>query len=174
MINDSNDFFPDRKKLKENISYDNIIEDVKKIDVNDITFENEDFIPRTEIKQKQKVYFWIRVFLKEESTLDTNQDITIHWLEGDEKLVAKFICFQKKGMSFNQEEQITNYNNEDDKKVLCLMIEEERININNQDIPFLKTLFRIGRHYQNQIWRKDSMKLTSEDGSELDWFDIEF
>jgi hypothetical protein len=72
------------------------------------------------------------------------------------------------------ESQVTNYNPEDDKKVLCLMVDEERININNQDIPFIKKLFKIGRYYENQVWKKEEMILTKEDGSKLPWFDIDF
>jgi hypothetical protein len=72
------------------------------------------------------------------------------------------------------DEQVTNYNPEDDKKVLCLMVDEDRININNEDIPFLKTLFKIGRFYEKQVWKKVDMSLIDGNGNELPWFDIDF
>jgi hypothetical protein len=54
------------------------------------------------------------------------------------------------------------------------MVEEDRININNEDIPFIKTLFKIGRFYEKQVWQRTDMKLTDKDGRELPWFDIDF
>ena len=53
-------------------------------------------------------------------------------------------------------------------------IDEDRINIHNEDIPFIKTLFKIGRFYEKQVWRREDMILTDKDGKELPWFDIDF
>jgi hypothetical protein len=171
--------FPDRKDLKKKIQenkdlYNDIVDQAKKIDLDTVDYANEDFIPRSEIKQKQKVYFWLRVYLKEEIQIEPNTDISIVWKETNEKLETKFICYAKKGLDKDLDEQVTNYNPEDDKKVLCLMVDEDRININNDDIPFIKTLFRIGRFYQPQVWRKEQMELVDVDGNTLPWFDIDF
>jgi hypothetical protein len=171
--------FPDRKDLKKKIQenkviYDDIAEQVKKIDLDKVDYTGEDFVPRSEIKQKQKVYFWIRVYLKEETDIEANTDVSIVWHETGEKLTTKFICYSKKGLDRDLDEQVTNYNPEDDKKVLCLMVEEDKINIDNEDIPFIKTLFKIGRFYQFQVWRKEDMSLLDSDGKELPWFDIDF
>jgi len=171
--------FPDRKDLKKKIQenkviYDDIAEQAKKIDLDKVDYTGEDFVPRSEIKQKQKVYFWIRVYLKEETDIESNTDVSIVWHETGEKLTTKFICYSKKGLDRDLDEQVTNYNPEDDKKVLCLMVEEDKINIDNEDIPFIKTLFKIGRFYQFQVWRKEDMSLLDSDGKELPWFDIDF
>jgi hypothetical protein len=171
--------FPDRKDLKKKIQenkviYDDITEQVKKIDLDKVDYTGEDFVPRSEIKQKQKVYFWIRVYLKEETDIESNTDVSIVWHETGEKLTTKFICYSKKGLDRDLDEQVTNYNPEDDKKVLCLMVEEDKINIDNEDIPFIKTLFKIGRFYEKQVWRKEDMSLLDGSGKELPWFDIDF
>jgi hypothetical protein len=47
---------------------------------------------------------------------------------------------------------ITQYNSEDDKKVLCLMIDEKLvIGIKK----FIRTLFKTGRHYEFQLVKRD-------------------
>jgi hypothetical protein len=171
--------FPNRKDLKKKANeskalYDDIIEQASRIELDKIDYSGEDFIPRSDVKQKQKVFFWLRAYMKEEVTLDTNTDVTIVWKETNEKLETKFICYAKKGLDRDLDEQVTNYNPEDDKKVLCLMVEEDRININNDDIPFLKTLFKIGRFYQQQVWRREDMSIVDKNGNELPWFDIDF
>ena len=177
-FNLDNNVFPDRKDLKKSIQenkaiYDDIVDQAKKINLDKVDFNGEDFVPRSEVKQKQKVYFWIRVYLKEEVEISQDIDVSIVWKE-NERLTTKFICYAKKGLDKDLEEQVTNYNPEDDKKVLCLMVEEDRININNEDIPFIKTLFKIGRFYEKQVWQRTDMKLTDKDGRELPWFDIDF
>ena len=148
-VKESDDFiFPDRRDLKKaikenNAIYDDIIDQAKKINLDKIDFNSENFVPRSEIKQKQKVYFWVRVYLKEEFEITPDTDINIIWKETGEKITTKFICYAKRGLDKDLEDQVTNYNPEDDKKVLCLMVDEDRINIHNEDIPFIKTLFKI-------------------------------
>ena len=57
--------FPERKDLKKKIQenkalYDDIIEQASKIELDKIDYSGEDFIPRSDVKQKQKVFFWTR------------------------------------------------------------------------------------------------------------------
>lgn len=171
--------FPDRKDLKKTIQennnlYEDIKEQVQKIELDKINFEKEDYVPKSVVTQKQKVYFWIRVYLKEEIKIEANSSVKIIWEPSNEVLTTKFICYAKKGLDKDLDEQVAQYNTEDDKKVLCLMVEEDRININNEDIPFIKTLFKIGRFFQRQIWRREDMTLIDESGNNLPWFDIDF
>ena len=171
--------FPDRKDLQKKSQeskdlYDDIVDQAKKINLDKVDYASEDFVPRSEIRQKQRVFFWIRVYLKEEIDISPNTDISIIWGETNEKITTKFICYAKKGLDRDLDEQVTNYNPEDDKKVLCLMVEEDRINIDNEDIPFLKTLFKIGRFYQFQVWKREHMIVEDEKGNKLPWFDIDF
>jgi hypothetical protein len=174
-----NDVFPDRKDLKqilqnEKVFYDDILEQAKKIELDKVNFENEDFKVRSEITQKQKVYLWIRVYLKKEIEIEPNTDVFLNYLPDTEKLESKFICYAKKGLDKDHQDEVVNYIDEDDKKVLCLMIDEERININNSDINFLKTLFRLGRHFEAVVYNRRDLQLTTPNGDVLDYFDIDF
>ena len=77
MLNTDN-VFPDRKELAKRRSYrDNIIEQAKSIDVEKIDYNGVIFDPQNQIIEEQKVYFWIRIYLKEEVDVEPNTDITI-------------------------------------------------------------------------------------------------
>lgn len=168
-----NNPFPDRTELVKPSYQESLIEQAKNIDVEKINFDGSDFAPRTEIKERQKVYFWIRVYLNEETDIQPDTDITLTYVESGEQLETKFICYAKKGIQKDIDETIINYNPEDDRKVLCLMIDSDRINKNSEDIPFIRTLFRIGRFYHPQILRHSD--LTVSKGSEiLNYYDIDF
>ena len=74
-----NVFFPDRKSIvKSDAHLDNIVEKAKKIDVEKVNFEGEDFQPLTKIIQKQRSYIWIRLYVKEE--IDINPETKINFI----------------------------------------------------------------------------------------------
>ena len=78
-------------------------------------------------------------------------------------------------MDRDNDNQVTNYSGEDDKKVLCLMVDSDRINKNSQDIPFIRTLFKIGRYYEYQLMKRDDLNfIDSKSGDILDFFDVDF
>lgn len=166
--------FPDRKDIIKKQHIDTLIDQVKSIELDKVDYSNVDFKPRSEISQKQKEYFWIRVYLKEEIDIVPDTDIDINYTPSGESMNTKFICYAKNGLDKDNQDQVINYNSEDNKKVLCLMVDSERININNSDIPFLKTLFKIGRYYQAQVIRKEELILNDKSGSIIDYFDIDF
>jgi hypothetical protein len=72
------------------------------------------------------------------------------------------------------DENVINYNPEDDRRILCLMIDSERIDKNSDDIPFIRTLFRIGKYYEAQILRNSDLSITDSSGNKLEFFDIDF
>jgi len=156
--------------------YDNLVEKIKTINTEEVKDWYSNMGSDMKVIEEQKIYIWIRLFLKEESNVEIGDNIFMTYTPSGEKLETKFICYGKTGLSKDHDdlEKITNFNPEDDKKVLCLMIDEDRININNEDIPFIKTLFKIGRFYEKQVWRKVDMGLIDGDGNELPWFDIDF
>ena len=174
-----NEVFPDRKDLKksllnEKLMYDDIAEQAKKIELDKVNFANEDFVPKSKIVQKQAVFLWIRVYLKEDLDIQPNSDIFINYSPTGEKLQCKFICFAKKGLEKDHQDEVVNYTDEDDKRVLCLMVDEERINIHNEDIPFIKTLFKIGRYYQPNVFKRSDLTITNDSDEIIDYFDIDF
>jgi hypothetical protein len=125
--------------------------------------------------EDQKIYFWIRLFLKEEdSNLKVGDDIIIKWNPSGEELETKFFAWGKKGFEKDLSEDITSYNPEDDKKVLSLMIDEKAVNYND-NIPFIRTLFKTGRHYEYQlVKRTDLVFINKRNGVILDYFDCDF
>lgn len=179
--------FPSRASLKQrpDISkndYDYLVEQARNINLDEITFDASIELPvdkrpiKTKI-EKQKVYFWIRVFLSEElTTIEPGDNITIKYVSSEEEMETTFICYAKVGgeIEYNGD-IIMNYNSEDNKKVLCLMVDEERINYNSDDIPFLRKLFRIGRYYDHVLLKRSELELTNtRTNHKLDYYDIEF
>ena len=140
---------------------EDLVEQVKTLDTTDLS----DVISKEEqeIKQvveEQKIYFWIRLYLKEEdSNLVIGDDISIKWTPSGEELKTKFICYGKTGLQKDYDEEIVNYNSEDDMKVLCLMVDEGQVNY-NEDIPFVRTLFKVGRHFEYQLVKRSELLLS--------------
>jgi hypothetical protein len=180
--------FPSRAAIKQKPAditkndYDYLVEQARNINLDEITFDLNAELPvdkrpiKTKI-EKQKVYFWIRVYLSEEMTaIEPGDNITIKYVSSGEEMETTFICYAKVGgeIEYNGD-IIMNYNSEDNKKVLCLMVDEERINYNSEDIPFLRKLFRIGRYYEYELIRRTELELTNNrTNQKLDYYDIEF
>lgn len=155
---------------------EDLVEQVKTLDTTDLS----DVISKEEqeIKQvveEQKIYFWIRLYLKEEdSNLVIGDDISIKWTPSGEELKTKFICYGKTGLQKDYDEEIVNYNSEDDMKVLCLMVDEGQVNY-NEDIPFVRTLFKVGRHFEYQLVKRSELLFVNDrNGMILDYFDCDF
>ena len=175
--------FPSRKEILENKKsqslpgyQQSIVDEIKTIDVEKIDFSNGDFKPRAKIVEKQKVFFWIRLYLNEENEkVNPNDDIVIEYLPSGEKLEVKFICYAKKGLDKDNKDEIVNYNTEDNKKVLCLMIDSDKINKDSEDIPFIRTLFKIGIHYEYQLLKRDELIFKNLNNGEVyEYYDVEF
>ena len=155
---------------------EDLVEQVKTLDTTELSDEISK--EEQEIKQvveEQKVYFWIRLYLKEEdSNLVIGDDISIKWTPTGEELKTKFICFGKTGLQKDYDEEIVNYNSEDDKKVLCLMVDEGQVNY-NENIPFVRTLFKVGRHFEYQLVKRSELLFVNDrNGMILDYFDCTF
>jgi hypothetical protein len=155
---------------------EDLVEQVKSLDTTELSDELSK--EEKEIKQvveEQKVYFWIRLYLKEEdSNLQIGDDISIKWTPTGEELKTKFICYGKTGLQKDYDEEIVNYNSEDDKKVLCLMVDEGQVNY-NEDIPFVRTLFKVGRHFEYQLVKRSELLFVNDrNGMILDYFDCDF
>ena len=166
--------FPERNQILKQNYVDTIVEQVKSIDLDKIDYGNVDFKPRAEITEKQKVFFWIRLYLNDEIDIKVDTDVNIQYVTSGETLTTKFICYAKQGISKDMDEQVINYNPEDDKRILCLMIDADRIDNNSSDIPFIRTLFRIGKYYEAQILRNSDLLITDSSGNKLEFFDIDF
>ena len=168
--------WPDRKSLSAKIKSDlteKITKELSDIDLDKIDFSNEDFKPRTDIKEKQKIYYWIRVYLREEMEIKENTDINITYLDSGETLECKFICYGKKGAE-KDSDGVMRFNPDENKKILCFMVDSDRINVNSDDIPYIRTLFTISKYYTPQIFSVNMLKITYDGGKEIDYYSIDF
>lgn len=154
--------------------YESIIEQIKSLDIENISDE-VDNSPTTNIVEEQKIYFWIRLYLKEESSnINIGDDVIINWKPSGEQLETKFIAYGKKGLDKNHDGEVTQYVNEDDKRVLSLMIDTKMVNFNDE-IPFIRTLFKTGYHYEYQlVKRTDLVFINKRNNIELDYYDCDF
>lgn len=165
-----------------------IAEHLSKIDTETADKWTYDENPIVKVVEQQKVYFWIRLYLKEEApNIKIGSDITIKYQplpiylndiyvnqDDVEELTCKFICYDKVGVAGQQGENITNYNSEDDKRVLCLMVDSSQVN-GNEKIPFIRTLFKASRHYDYQLIRRSELLfIDSESGDSIDYYDCSF
>jgi len=154
--------------------YDNLVGQIKNIEVEKIKDWDSNVDPGMKVIEEQKVYIWIRLFLKEESDVQIGDDIFMTYTPSGEKLETKFICYGKTDMGKDHDDEIINYNPDDDKKVLCLMVDQEKIN-KGTDIPFIRTLFKISVHFQYQLVKRDELVfINSRTGETLDYFDCDY
>ena len=136
--------------------YDNLVEQIKTIDTEVIKDWDKNTDPGMRVVEEQKVYIWIRLFLKEESDVEIGDDIFMTYKPSGEKIETKFICYGKTDLGKDHYDEITNFNPEDDKKILCLMVDQDKIN-KGTDIPFIRTLFKSGIHYEYQLVRREEL-----------------
>jgi hypothetical protein len=154
--------------------YDNLVEKIKSIEVEQIKDWDKNTDPAMKIVEEQKVYIWIRLYLKEESNVQVGDDIFMTYKPSGEKLSTIFVCYGKTDLGKDHEDEMVNYNPEDDKKILCLMVNQDTIN-KGVDIPFIKTLFKTSIHYQEQLMkRSDLLFINSRTGETLDYFDCDY
>jgi len=175
-----NNVFPSRKEILQdltrvnNISYQNkLVNEIKEIDTSKIVENDGNFKPRTSIIEKQKVYFWVRLYLSDEITVSPNDTISITYVPTGETLETTFICYSKRGLDRDNQDEIVNYSSEDDKKVLCLMVDSERIDKNSSDIPFIRSLFKISRYYDYQLLRRTDLTFKLK-GDIINYYDCDF
>jgi hypothetical protein len=160
--------------ITSNNYLDNIVELIRTIDTTELT-DSVDQTAVSKVTEEQKVYFWIRLYLKDDNiNAQIGDDISINWKLSGEKLITKFICYGKTGLSKDHQDEMTNYNPEDDKKCLCLMIDSKMVNFNN-DIPFIRTLFKTGYHYEYQLVKREDLQfIIDKNGMILDYFECDF
>lgn len=151
-----------------------LLEKLKNIDIESLSDDIE-IVSTSKIIEEQKVYFWIRLYLnQEDDNIQFGDDISIKWEPSGEELVTKFICYGKLGLEKDHNGEVVNYNPEDDKRILCLMVDEKVVNFSD-DIPFIRTLFKTGYHYEYQLIRRDDLSfINKRNGFMLDYYDCDF
>src|SRR5574343_24275 len=153
--------------------YESLKNQLIEIDLDKVNFENIDQNPITKIIDSQKIYFWIRVYLKDEiSDLESGDDITIKYMPKNEDLKVKFVYYAKKGVDRDLGINVVNYNTEDDKKIICLMVDSTQVNYND-DIKFMRTLFKQGNHYEYQLLKRNDLEfILDKNNSVVNYYDV--
>jgi hypothetical protein len=181
----SNITFPSRKSILENNKtpeldssgyIQKIVEDAQKIDLDKIDFSNEgNFKPRSKIVEKQKEYFWIRIYLEHEANLKQEDKIIIKDLLYDEELEVEFMFWGKKYKKGSDGRELTEFDPEDDKKCAVLMVDSIRVNTASDDIPYIRTLFPLSRWFRpNYIKREDLQFIPKKTGIPLEYYSVDF
>jgi hypothetical protein len=162
----------DNKEM--NTIYDNIIEQIKEIDPKDLR-DNVDQTPSMKTIEGQKIYFWIRLYLKEDIKDIEEGDMFDISYRGTETLKVQFIAFGKKNLVRDMDDDIVNYDPEDDKKCLCLMVNETRVKKESDDIPFIRTLFKTSPFYEYQLYKRSELTFTNtRTESKYEYIDVDF
>lgn len=139
-----------------------LIEEIKIIDTGKIT-ESPTSDTITTTIEEQKIYFWIRIYLKNEEDVIEGDEYKMEYVPSGESLMIKFITYQ-----------IINFDPEIDKKILCLMIDENEINTRS-DIPFIRTLFKTSKFYDYQLIRRSDLVFTNtRTNSSPEYIDCDF
>lgn len=139
---------------------DKIIEEIKNIDEKSIS-NDISTNPSTRIIESQKIYIWIRIYLKEEVDVLEGDEYKMEYIPSGENLTTKFVSFGKKNLNRDHQDQIINFDPEVDRKILCLMVDENEINT-RKDIPFIRTLFKTSRFYDYQVIRRSDLTFTNQ------------
>ena len=153
--------------------YEFIQEQIMDLETEDLTDEVSDDV-QIDITP-EKIYFWTRLYLKDENpNIEIGDWVNITYTTSGEKLKTQFFAYGKTGLDKNHQDELINFNSEDDKKVLCFMVDEKFINESDK-IPFIRTLFILGRHYEYQLVKRDELQFVVEkNGIILDYYDCEF
>lgn len=154
---------------------ENLIEKIKILDTEVVEYWDDNKNPETKVIEEQKIYIWIRVYLKEEDeTIEIGDDFLIKYTPSGEELITKFVCYGKQGNMKDHVDEIISYNREDDKKVLCLYVNEKVINT-SEEIPFIRTLFKVGNHYEYQLVKRSELLFVNKrTDKNLDYFDVDW
>ena len=160
--------------ISSNSLYEQIVEQVKNINTEGLS-DDVSNSPSTSVIEEQKIYFWTRLYLREENpNVEPGDDVNIVYTPSGEELKTKFICYGKQGLERDHDGEVTSYNTEDDKKILCLMIDSKQVNY-SEDIPFIRTLFKAGFHYDYQLIKRDDLIFTLDKSRMiLDYYDVDF
>lgn len=163
------------EELDYNIVYDSLVEQIKKINSDEASDDVSKEVDISEI-EKQKIYIWLRVYLKEEIfDIKEGDDFKIEYTPSGENLTVKFIAYGKKN-SIKDADDYTQIqiSMEDDNKVLCLMVDENEIQ-NGDNIPFIRTLFKNSKHFQYQVYKREQLILKNLRTDEvLNYIDCDF
>ena len=98
-------------KEKNEAIYESLKNQLGTIDLDKIEFSDNDSSPSSKVVEQQKVYFWIRLYLRDEcKELESGDDIAIKYVPKNENISVKFVYYAKKGLDKDNGDNVVNYN----------------------------------------------------------------
>lgn len=141
-----------------------------KFESNGSEIEYEDV--QINVIEEAKVYEWSRLYLSDEyNDIEKGDKVTITYTESGETYDLVFASYNKTGLTKNAD-GVIDYTGEDDKKVLCLMVDIKEVE-NKQDIPLIRTLFRGSKYYTHNLLRRTDLTFT-HNGNILEYYSVDF
>jgi len=153
--------------------YEDILNQIRNLDTDELSYNTDNDLQVKEI-EKQKVYLWIRILLKDVvEDLQTGDDFEITYLPKKEKITSKFIAFGKKNLNRDLDNAVINYDPEDDTKILCLMVDESQLESNR--IPFIRSLFKTSKYFEYQVYRRVDLEFRNTRTQQVyEYLDVDF
>lgn len=175
--------FPDRKNLintdgakQSNIGYQGDLLEQLNVAVKNIDYDNLEDEPSLKINEveKSKTFVWTRIYLKDEKdNIKKGEKVLLKYIPTNEEIEMVFGAYEKEGLNKDFDDEVTNYISKDDKKILCCMIDQNRLNKDSEDIPNLRTFFRSSRYYQENLFFKRDLEVWTND-EQLEYASISF
>ena len=153
--------------------YEDILNQIRNLDTDELSYNTDNDLQVKEI-EKQKVYLWIRILLKDVvEDLQTGDDFEITYLPKKEKITSKFIAFGKRNLNRDLDNAVINYDPEDDTKILCLMVDESQLESNR--IPFIRSLFKTSKYFEYQVYRRVDLEFRNTRTQQVyEYLDVDF
>ena len=152
--------FKSRKEImkERGVGYGNIAESLKDFDTSNME-DNES--RDTEVNYKKgKEYTWLRVITEDEVEMTSEDLATLEYVPTGEKLEVSFRFYDKKGSTDKQDEDVTDYISEEDKKSLCFLVDIDMLDNNSDDIPNIRRNFKASKHFEQDFFIKSDFTIT--------------
>lgn len=131
-----------------------------------IKYIDEDGFDRSvefEVAEESKIYSWIRLYMSDEvDDMISGDVVKITYVPTGESTEVTFATYNKVGLNKDGGETVIDYNQEEDKKVLCLMVDINEIN-SDTSIPLLRTMFKGSKWHQHQLLKRNDLKFECEE-----------
>jgi hypothetical protein len=129
------------------------------------------------VLEESKEYYWLRLYLREECEIENGEVLRLRYAPTEESIDLIFIAYEKKGQTDQFFSDIIEYVKEDDKKILCLMLDIKEVNTRT-DIGTLQKLLRCSRVHEDTMLRRQDLlferKTENNDWAPLDYYDADF
>lgn len=126
----------------------------------------------TNVIESQQEYYWIRLYINEESEFSPKDIITMTHLPTNESIDLIFTNYDKKKRTNKQSEDLEEFTLEEDKEILCLLVNMTKLH-SDTDKDFIRTLFRKSKFYKERLLKRKDIKFELN-GNQITYYDVMF